>query len=398
MSQIMPASINLIQDLGSITKRILISDPFYGLFLSTLDKRESKDIPLAAVSLNKSTMDFALLINPDEWSKYSPEVKYGVLLHEVKHLTSFHLLTMDMYPNDKMDNVACDCEINQTIEKMHLPPWGIFLDDLKEKHPKLDWKPLAGRAHYYKELSKLSKEEQAEMGIDENAEHQWEIVDGDGNEIDKLTDAEKASISAQVQSTIEEMADAVKKRHGSLPSEIEDLINGFVKPKPVFNYTKFLRTYVGNSTRYTIGTSKIRENLRFPGQPKIILKPIGKMLILIDESGSVSQNELYDFLNEIYHLRKKVDIEIRAFDTEVGKIVNYKGNNEFPRTNCGGTNFTAAVEFYKASKYTSCIIFTDGYAETPPPCGKRLLWVISSNGEPDAIQNHSKWIKIPNTK
>jgi hypothetical protein len=30
-------------------------------------KKERKDIPLAAVGVNKSTMDFSLFINPDEW-------------------------------------------------------------------------------------------------------------------------------------------------------------------------------------------------------------------------------------------------------------------------------------------------------------------------------------------
>jgi len=69
---------NLILDLNRITKKILINDMFYGLFLTTINKLESKEIPLAAVSVNKSTMDFALMINPDEWFKYSDEVKYGV--------------------------------------------------------------------------------------------------------------------------------------------------------------------------------------------------------------------------------------------------------------------------------------------------------------------------------
>ncbi len=126
-----------------------------------------------------------------------------------------------------------------------------------------------------------------------------------------------------------------------------------------------------------------------------MLKPTAKILILIDESGSVSEKELFDFLNEVYHLKKKINIEIRAFDTQVSDIVKYRGNNEFPRTRCGGTSFTAAVNYYNQSKYTTCIVFTDGHAETPPPCFKRLLWVISSNGNEEAIKNHSLWIKIP---
>lgn len=316
--------------------------------------------------------------------------------HECCHLTMFHLLTMDMYPNHKMDNVATDCEINQIIDKKFLPSWGVFIENLEKEHPELDWKRNAGRAHYYKELSKLSEEDKQKMGIDEKAQHKWEIVDGDGNPVDGLTDSEKDAIRVQIEHTIETLAEEVQKSQGHLPAEIDQLIKGFVKPKPKFNYSKYIRNYIGNSIKYTIGTTKLRENQRFEGIPKVILKPVSKILVLIDESGSVSEKELYDFLNEIHHLSKKTDIEIRPFDTQVMKPVKYSGKGSFQRTNCGGTSFTAAVDFYNQQKqYNSCLIFTDGYAEVPPPTSKRLLWVISSNGSEESIKNHATYIKIP---
>jgi len=387
---------NLILDLNRITKKLLISDLFYGLFLTTIEKKASKDVPLAAVSVNKSTMEFGLLINPDEWFKYSDEVRYGVLKHEALHLCMFHLITLDAYPNSKMDNVATDCEINQYIDKQHLPTWGIFIDDLRTKHPDLDFSAKKGRHHYYKELSKLSEEEKDKMGISDNAKHVWIVVDGQGNQQDGLNDAEKEALRVSIEHTIESIAEEVAKSQGSAPAEIEHLIKGFVKPKPHFNYLNYIRNFVGNSNQYLIKTSKVRENQRFPGQPKTVIKPKSKILVLIDESGSVSQNELYDFLNEIHHLSKKVDIEIRPFDTEVMDEVKYSKNNTFKRTNCGGTSFTAAVDFYnKDARYNSCIIFTDGQAEEPPPCYKKLLWVISSNGDESSIKDHSQWIKIP---
>jgi predicted metal-dependent peptidase len=293
-----------------------------------------------------------------------------------------------MYPNSKMDNVATDCQINQMIDKAYLPSWGIFIDELAKQHPKLDWKRNAGRDHYYKELSKLSDEEKEKMGIDEKAQHEWIIIDGDGNPVDGLTETEKDAIRVQVEHTIETLAEEVMKTQGHLPAEIDQMIKGFVKPKPKFNYQKYIRNYIGNSTKYQVGTSKLRENLRFPGQPKVVLKPINRVLVLVDESGSVSENELHDFLNEIHHLSKKHDIEIRPFDTEVMKAVKYDGRGSFKRTNCGGTSFTAAVEFYKqASEYNSAIVFTDGHAEVPPSCNKQLLWVISSNGSVESIKN-----------
>jgi predicted metal-dependent peptidase len=386
---------NLIIDLSKITKKILINDIFYGLFLSTINKMESTKIPLAAVGLNKSTMDFCLMINPEEWFKYSDEVKYGVLKHEALHLCMFHLLSADTYSNQKLDNVACDLEINQYIPKQHLPSWGIFLNEFQTKYPALNLAPQKGRHYYYHELSKMTDEQKEELGIDEKAEHHWVITDSDGNDVDALTDAEKNAIKVSIESTIEAITTEIQKSQGHVPAEIEQLIKNFVKPKPAFNYLKYVRNFVGNSDKYFIRTSKIRENQRFPGQPKTVLKPTAKILILIDESGSVSEKELFDFLNEIYHLKKKINIEIRAFDTQVSDIVKYKGNNEFPRTRCGGTSFTAAVDYYNQSKYTTCIVFTDGHAETPPPCFKRLLWVISSNGNEEAIKNHSLWIKIP---
>ena len=387
---------NLILDINKLTKKILINDIFYGLFLSTIEKKENKDIPLAAVGVNKSTMDFSLFINPDEWFKHNEQVRYGVLLHEAQHLCQFHLITSDAYPNDKMDNVACDLDINQRIDKAYLPSWGIFIEEFRTKYPKLDFKSHAGRHHYYNELSKLPEEEKEKIGISDNAKHVWIIVDSDGNKVDSLTEGEKEALKVQIEHTIESIADEIKKSQGTIPAEIDQLISGFVKPKPAFNYNKYIRNFVGNSSKFFIKSTKVKENQRFPGQPKIVLKPLNKMLVLVDESGSVSENELYDFLNEIYHLQKKTDIEIRAFDTRVSDIVKYKGNNEFPRTQCGGTSFTVAVEYFNESRYQSCIIFTDGHAETPPKCNKRLLWVISSNGNESSIENHSTWIKIPN--
>ena len=387
---------NLISDISRITKRLLINDLFYGLFLSTIEKKENKSIPLAAVGVNKQTMDFTLFINPDEWFKLADEVKFGVIKHEALHLTNFHLISADLYPNSKQDNLATDIEINQTIDKKHLPSWGCFLEDFQKKYPQLDWKQNAGRHHYYHELSKLSEEEKEELEIDEKAEHHWIIVDGNGNETGEgLTESQKDALRVQIEHTIESIVEEMNKSQGNIPAEINALIKGFVKPKPKFNYSKYIKNFIGNSTKYLIGSTKLRENQRFPGQPKVVLKPLSKILVLVDESGSVSEKELYDFLNEIYHIQKKSDLEIRAFDTEVTEVVKYKGNNEFPRSRAGGTSFTTAVEFYNKSRYNSCIIFTDGFAETPPPCHKRLLWTISSNGDEKAIKNHATWIKIP---
>lgn len=107
---------NLIKDLNVINKNLYFKDPFYSLFSASIRKVEREDIPLAAVGLNKSTMDVTLFINPKEWYKldnknnavYSNDMKEAIILHELSHLTHFHLLNDDQYPNKRMANIAMD--------------------------------------------------------------------------------------------------------------------------------------------------------------------------------------------------------------------------------------------------------------------------------------------------
>ena len=108
---------NLIKDINNITKNLHLRDMFFGLFFSSIKKVERLDIPLAAVGLNKSTMDITLFINPKEWFRlledgvtpaYSDEVKEGIILHESMHITLFHLINSDKWSNHKMANIAMD--------------------------------------------------------------------------------------------------------------------------------------------------------------------------------------------------------------------------------------------------------------------------------------------------
>jgi predicted metal-dependent peptidase len=390
---------NLIQDLSKITKKLLINDPFYGLFCTTIAKKERKDIPLAAVGINRGTMDFTLFINPDEWFKYSDEAKFYVMLHEMQHLTNFHLITAGRYSNQRLDNIACDIGINQTVGKANLPSWGCFIEDFREKYPDLNWAERAGREHYYNELNKLPQKEKEELGIDDRAEHIWIVIDADGD-VDsngELTEAEINSIRVQLEGTIETIAEEVRKSFGSIPNEINTLISGFKKPKPVFDYKKFVRNFVGNSTKYYLKTTKLKENPRFPGQPKVVLKPKHKLGVFIDFSGSVSNTEAFEFLNEIAHLSKKTDLEIHSFDTKVYPEVKYKaGSNDFPRQCNGGTDLSAPVNYFdKRKDLHTAIIFTDGHFSPIQPSSKNTLVVISSKGTSDNVNNFKNVIKIP---
>jgi len=45
-------------DLSKIAKKLMLDEPFYGLFLLTLNKRENTNIPTACVSLQGINQSF----------------------------------------------------------------------------------------------------------------------------------------------------------------------------------------------------------------------------------------------------------------------------------------------------------------------------------------------------
>lgn len=75
---------NVLQDISKISRSLMLSEPFYGLFLSTLNKVLDDRIPTAGVS--KSGINIQLSVSPKFWEGLSENVRYGVLKHEITGL------------------------------------------------------------------------------------------------------------------------------------------------------------------------------------------------------------------------------------------------------------------------------------------------------------------------
>ena len=64
---------NIYEDLSKIGKQLMISEPFYGIFMSTLNKVVRKDIPTAGVS--KHNINYQLAINEEFWNSLDNDKK-----------------------------------------------------------------------------------------------------------------------------------------------------------------------------------------------------------------------------------------------------------------------------------------------------------------------------------
>lgn len=370
------------QSLSKISKELMLREPYYGFFLIMLNKMWRKDLPTAGVS--KNGINYQLAINEEFWTSLSEKHQMGLLKHELLHIAFGHLVSFGSFRNKKLANVAMDMEINQYIDPDYLPDGGIDINNYED----LDLDIKAGCRYYYDKLQQLKdeKDKDGTCGNEEMDKLLDNIDNGDvpdhstWEEFDDLSEAEKKLIEKQIQKVLSDAKEQTIKKRGNVPGEIEGviIIEEIVKPK--FDWRSYVRRFSGTSTK--VFTKKIRrkENRRYDENPGLKIKMKQHMLLAIDTSGSVSDAELNEFMNEIHHIYKAgVDITIVQCDTSINSIEEYKGKNELNVKGRGGTEFDPVLDYYNANqkKYTSLVYFTDGECYTSVKPKGRILWVLS---------------------
>lgn len=101
------------KSLTELAWELVIDEPFYGLFLTELNKRfvdDNSRIPTACVATAPDSINVSLLINKGFWKDYlknDSQRKY-VLMHELLHVIYEHFLFRDIRTDHLIDNIACD--------------------------------------------------------------------------------------------------------------------------------------------------------------------------------------------------------------------------------------------------------------------------------------------------
>lgn len=369
--------VNTADSLAKASKTLILSEPFYGLFLVGLNKTFRKDIPTAGVS--KHGIGAQLSINPDFFSNLSLEHKIGLLKHELLHISFGHLITRDRYSDKKLFNIAADLEINQYIDSQYLPEGGLTLEMFSE----LNLPVKAGTDKYYELLQKEQDE-----GNCPSLNNLLNSMNGDSpydhstwDEFDELSEADKKLIEKQIEHQIKEVAEQTEKRCGSIPGELAELVSRLRYVEPAkFDWKGYLRRFVGNST--VIYTKKLRRkyNKRYSANPGLKIKFKNHILVGIDTSGSVSTSELKEFMNELVHMHKTGHkITIAQCDTVLRSVEDFNPKKDLGIKGRGGTDFQPVIDHYNEhGRYTALVYLTDGEAYSPENCPKNTLWVLSS--------------------
>lgn len=216
--------------------------------------------------------------------------------------------------------------------------------------------------------------------LEEELHEEWSKI------IDKLQDGNmKDLVKSQTEYQMKETAKNSKDSRGMWPSELYETLDALFRIKPpVFNWKNYFKRLLGNAFDIYQKKTRRKESKRFDDCPGLRLRKRHNILVALDTSGSVSQEEYAEFFSELHHIYKAgARIHVLECDAAICKEYDYKGQMPEVMYGRGGTAFTPCVDYYNKHyrEYTTMVYFTDGYGDQDE-CKpiKNMIWIITQNG------------------
>mgnify|MGYP003322071514 CR=1 FL=1 len=312
-----------------------------------------------------------------------------VLLHELYHILFQHLRTWNfLYKRDHhLANVACDYVINLMIDDDNTDGFAP-MPRTAQGEPKylLDTK--------YRGMDTLQVFQQLQLDPpDPNGgggkggeldEHGWE-------EAEEIPDSEQEAFGREVDEAIRQGALTAGKTGSGGNRAVDDLL------QPEVNWREVLREFITQTCRGNDYSTYSRPNRRYMSAgryfPSGVSESVDELIIAIDTSGSIGQQELTKFLSEIQgavEVTSPSSIRVLYWDTEVcrdevygeqGQPVDQLVHSTKPAG--GGGTWVGCVNKYiqeKQIQAQATIVFTDGYLGGDwGTWSNPLLWCILDN-------------------
>lgn len=410
--------VNRTEQLAKASKNLMLKEPFYGMFLIMLNKIwDNKSVPTACIAsqipkelmedykqgtmradVGRNGINYNLILNEQFWDILQEGQKIGLLKHELLHIAFFHMTDFAYMSDRLIANIAQDIEINQYIEPDDLPPG----PQLPETYPELNLEAKKGSDYYYQKLMNGKQQgncpnlnamlKACGTGVDmitlalDGKDTDVQVPDHSMREaFEQLDEATHKLIKNQTEHIIKEIADQVIKSQGVVPGEFAGILERLNKIEPQkFDWKGYLKRFAGGSQKIYTKKSRRKFSKRYPGNPGLKIKPKRHILFAIDTSGSVSNNELKECQNELYHILKTgTDITTIQCDSAISYVGLFSNKTDYKIHGRGGTNFQPVIDYYNEHKhkYTCLIYFTDGECSAPKNAKGRILWVLSSTSQ-----------------
>ncbi|MEF3279558.1 MAG: VWA-like domain-containing protein [Elusimicrobiota bacterium] len=345
--------------ISNVIIRLITLNPFFGVLLSSLEKIKDETI-IYNGKPTFATDGFKIFYHPQVLTLFTLSELEGILLHEVLHGIFEHCLKSRIgNRNPDLWNIACDIVVNIEIKEMgyDLPAASAFDYRFRDMLPE----------EIYEILNKKSAVFVKRFDI-----HM------------PLLDEDEEKLTNHILTAYEISKDSI----GDLPLGLIRAINK-LKPSKI-NWQKILHYIAGEAL------AKDELNYHLPNKkyipydiylPSLRSYTKGSLIVAIDTSGSITNEQLIQFVSEIKKISYLVDkfflitcdasvheiVEIEQFENFLHRVY-FKGG--------GGTDFNPVFKIIREKRLNPdlLIYLTDGegdYPEFRPPYP--VLWILTKN-------------------
>ena len=288
----------------------------------------------------------------------------GVILHENKHKMYRHIATWHHLwkQNARKANMACDYVINLEIADegkatggfVALPECGL----LDEKYRGMDSQMVFGLLPDEDEQGGSGGQGQGSMD-----EHGWE----DGK---AMSAEEVKELAEEIDNAIRQGAILAGKVNGNLNRSFTDLMSAKV------DWREALREFVSSVSSGKDDSTWRKPNRRWLQHdiymPSTISESMGSIVIAVDTSGSIRDEDINKFLSEVVGIMNNVNpeqVHLLYWDSNVaGHEVYGVGDGDRLMSSTkpkggGGTSPSCITEYMKEHKLSPecAVVLTDGY-------------------------------------
>lgn len=384
-------------------------------------------VDTAAACYNPKNQEVEIIYNPRFMAKIQEERQgngieprtAGVNEHELFHLILQHVTARRREPHS-LWNIATDLAINSLIARGDTHsclPSMLLLPGLKNKgpvDPKLPKEVVEAREKLNAIIADLPQEQASEWYFNklkqesEKQGYTWGKNgmkvpgtaggEGEGDEWvlwpsdqhggwddipEELRDIVEGKIKHALQKAANK-ADGQSNGWGNIPSELREEIRAYAFGS--VDWKALLRNFCGNLRTGERSRSIKRIDRRAPYvMPGLRRGRNPSVLVLIDQSGSVSDEVLSRFFGALDGLSRKMTFDVVPFDHTVAVNDRFEWRRgtkpRLQRVRGGGTSFDAAIAYANdprnRGKWEGVIMLTDGECSQPQPCRMKLAYVIA---------------------
>lgn len=379
-------------------------DNFFGYFFFQMGKE--LDLTLRApTGVTFRGTKYILFFQPFLFLEQTPEQMLSSIRHEILHIVFRHLLrARDLRSSySKLAlNLAMDAIVNTYLDPV--PADGVTIERINGQY-QLYLTPYDTLENYA---------EQIQRGIDwkkkSNTTTTDQVTDSDKPQFDPAhahdlwETTEAADPQTMVKFTEKYLDEADK---GNLPSHLSSAIAAIKSENPALPWDWYLRRMAGTlscGTKHTTARLSRRQPYRLDLRGELHHYK-ARILVALDVSGSISDGEFRQAMEEVLHIvqTQRVEITVIECDDQIKKVYHVRSvldlQERYPYR--GGTAFSPVFAYANKHKIDLLIYFTDGQGEERlevKPGGYKVFWILSGKGKTLSLHNPPGLIKPLKTK